>query len=263
MGLHLRLARLVLLVGNLSGPVQNGGKGQDARMRNVLQAHDAAQMGELFAVQLAFVLILEGGNDPVQGRHIVVVEKSVDTEEIFALGLTDEVLEFAVAVVGVHRQERGSYAGGREHERHPVRHVGGPEGYFFAGFDAQRHQAPSQPVHGVGKLAPGFVQHLAEGAFLQHKFRHIPFLIHAEIPGPQAGRPGAAAMGANFGMEVPRRNPPPRLPAEKASLGGFQRHDPMLLRTHSQGKKRRPPFPKKPEAFLRRKRKLYSPLEEA
>ena len=159
-------------------------------MRDVLQAHHAAQMGKLLTVQLAFGLILEIGNDPVQGRDIVIIEKAVDAEEILAFGLADKVLKLAVAVVGVHRKERGSYAGRRKHERYPVRNIGGPEGYFFTGLHAQRHQAPPQPVHGVGKLAPGlpvivphihkgltiretpdgFVQHLAEGAFLQHKF---------------------------------------------------------------------------------------------
>ena len=184
------LAGLILGLGNFSRPIQYGGKGKHSRMRNVLQAHDTAKMRKLFAVQLALVLILQVGNDPIQRRDVIIIEKAVDAEKIFAFRLPDEIFKLAVAIVGVHRKQRGSYAGGGKHERHPVGHVGGPQGNFFSGLHAQSHQAASQPVHSVGKLAPGlpvivshvnkgltigktprgFVQHLAEGAFLQFKF---------------------------------------------------------------------------------------------
>ena len=84
-----------------------------------------------------------------------MIAQAVDEEDVLAFGLLQQIAQLVLPIVGVHGQQDGADLGGGELQRHPVRHVGGPDGDLFPFPHAQRHQALGEVVHHFGKFPPG------------------------------------------------------------------------------------------------------------
>ena len=148
------LAELVGVLGDFQRQRENFGQGVHAAVLFRAEEEHAPQVGQFLDLEHAALLAAQLGEHLVGGRHEVMVAHAFDDEQVFALGLLEQIAQFGIAVVGVHRDEDGPDPGRGEHQGQPVGDVGGPHGDLFALLHADGHEPLRHLVHARRKLGP-------------------------------------------------------------------------------------------------------------
>jgi hypothetical protein len=86
---------------------------------------------------------------------VVDVLVAVDQKQVLGFRLREHVGKLADAVAGVDGEQHGPDLGRGELQRHPVGHVGRPNGDLLAFLDAHRHQAAGEAVYEITELPVG------------------------------------------------------------------------------------------------------------
>ncbi len=154
-GVQLGLAGGVFCIVDHAGQPQHLGHGVHAAVFFLAQKEDPLQIRESLGMQPAPLVAAQLWRQIVQGLAIIGVAKAVDEEDVLCLGVLQQIAQLLALVVGVHGEQHGADARGGELQSHPVGHVGGPDGHFFAFLHAQGHQPLGQVVHQLAELFVG------------------------------------------------------------------------------------------------------------
>ena len=161
----------------------------------VAEEENPFEVGKALTLQAAAFLGFEFRHQLVNGLQVVRVHVAVDDEQVFSLGLLQQIGQLGVFVIGVHGEQHGADLGRGKLQRHPVRDVGGPDSHLFPFSHAQGHEPLGQLVHHIAELpvghakttvhidqsfvvriAPdGFVQQLPQGNLAQRFVHDAPY----------------------------------------------------------------------------------------